>query len=499
MKTLNKIVRSTLKKRKRSLLSAFCCMIFIYAGIQLIYLHNDYSPLQLLSSVENEASRLLRFMGQTQVQCNNSLPTNNVSMWMLCQEAEYGITFSDSDKESYVPLIYSLGPTHDYNFEHFVSKNLSTKLYVFSHLADKLNFLSKINPSANMIFKTAIVPNDPSDFARNSYETQTLNLAMQNLKHKEIDVLKVDTLVESVTSYEFLKFLIDDGVLLHVKELHIVITLDKLEEDFIYSWYRVLYALFHTTGFRLYHTATSEPLCLEDTMMDSCKYYLSWIRDLPPHIFVTYPPAIDGSFQHERERIDSYLDVPAKDNIFQPVKFKLLPVGHQKKVTAKDMNKLHHILLYLSKQLLANNAQPCNIMFIFDIQYKDLVFHANHKNTGCKSQKLVLAPSDPVTQNLQFFSMSTENKTKPDLITVSHLQQQLQKSATNILYIELFEAWDVIDFITKAGLPKLLHQIIVRTSLTSSGSTASLIRRRYSELKQIEAFQLNTNNCNNQM
>uniref|UniRef100_A0A2C9LBP9 Uncharacterized protein n=1 Tax=Biomphalaria glabrata TaxID=6526 RepID=A0A2C9LBP9_BIOGL len=490
MKAFNKVVRYSLKKRKGSLLWVLGSAIFIYAGIQLIYLHNDYSPLQLLSSVENEASRLLRFMGQIQVQCNNSLPTNNASMWMLCQESEFGIKFSDNEKETSVPLIYSIGPTYDYNFEYFVSKNISTKLYVFSHSADKLNFFSKINPSGTIVVKSVIVPNDPADFARNSYETQTLNSAMLNLKHTKIDVLKIDTLVESVTSYEFLKFLIEDGVLANVKELHIVIKLDKLEEDYIYSWYRALYALFHTAGFRLYHTATSETLCLEDTMMESCKYYLSWIRDIPPHIFVMYPPAIDGSFQHEKERIENYLGITAKENMFQPVKFKLALPSHQKSV--RDGSKHHHMLLDLSKLLLSNNAQPCNIIFILDIQYKDLIFHASHRNAGCKSHKLVLAPVDPTSQNFEFFALISENSTKSDLVSLSHVQQILKRSATSIMYIELFDAWDFIDSMSREGLPKLLHQLIIRTSFVSSGygSLAGLLRRRYSELQQIEAFQL---------
>lgn len=30
--------------------------------------------------------------------------------------------------------------------------------------------------------------------------------------------------------------------------------------------------------------------------MESCKYYLSWLRSPPPQVFVLYPPAIDGKF-----------------------------------------------------------------------------------------------------------------------------------------------------------------------------------------------------------
>ena len=70
---------------------------------------------------------------------------------------------------------------------------------------------------------------------------------------------------------------------------------DGVEEDAVYSWYRALYELFHSAGFRLYHSQASDPLCLQTTIMESCTYYLSWIRKPPSHVFVMYPPAVDGN------------------------------------------------------------------------------------------------------------------------------------------------------------------------------------------------------------
>lgn len=69
---------------------------------------------------------------------------------------------------------------------------------------------------------------------------------------------------------------------------------DKVDDDYLYSWYRSLYNLFHLSRFRLYHTSASDQLCLQITLMESCTYYMSWIRDPGPQTMVLYPPAIDG-------------------------------------------------------------------------------------------------------------------------------------------------------------------------------------------------------------
>lgn len=50
---------------------------------------------------------------------------------------------------------------------------------------------------------------------------------------------------------------------------------DKLDDDFLYNWYRVLYNLFYKQGLRLYHTASADSLCLQ---VSSC-FTDSWRRD----------------------------------------------------------------------------------------------------------------------------------------------------------------------------------------------------------------------------
>ncbi|CAL1529421.1 unnamed protein product [Lymnaea stagnalis] len=399
-------------------------------------------------------------MGQVQVHCNNSVATNNNSMWILCLDSEFGLRFSDQEKDDKVPLIYSIGPSADYNFEYFVSKNLSSRLYIFSHLANKLSFLVKANPDSNAIFKTTIVPNDPADFARNSFETQTLNSVMVHLKHKKIDILKIDTLLESVLAHEVLHFLIEDGVLTNVKELHLVINLDKLDEDYIYSWYRVLYALFHTAGFRLYHTATSEPLCLQDTMMESCKYYLSFVQLLPPHTFVMYPPAIDGSLHNEMERVTSFLDVTFKDVQTLPVRLQLVSLSHlhqrQDELSVKIFKSVlkHH-----------SSTHSCQITFLLDVQYNEFAYEASIENPVCDIKLFAINPltsssSSPRFNRLQIGSKDGVTKQTHEPEHISTIQENLSTFSTNIMYIELDDAWDLLATLSSLGIPKVKSYII---------------------------------------
>ena len=77
-------------------------------------------------------------------------------------------------------------------------------------------------------------------------------------------------------------------------ELLIMYISEKVDDDYLYSWYRALYMLFQNEGYRLYHSGASDSLCLQVTLMESCIYYLSWIRDPGPQTFILYPPSIDG-------------------------------------------------------------------------------------------------------------------------------------------------------------------------------------------------------------
>lgn len=68
---------------------------------------------------------------------------------------------------------------------------------------------------------------DPADFSRNSYETQTLNNALGILKHKTVDILKIEHVLDQRRSYELLYYLINDGVMKRVNQVYFSVLIGK--------------------------------------------------------------------------------------------------------------------------------------------------------------------------------------------------------------------------------------------------------------------------------
>ncbi|GFO34686.1 methyltransferase-like protein 24 [Plakobranchus ocellatus] len=464
--------------RKRSLLTGLCFLTLLYAGVQF-YIQDDYSPLQLLSSVENEASRLLKFISQPHLHCNDSLATGNTSRWLICLDFELGVPSLKSEDQKSV--VYSIGPQKEHSFEHFVSWNLSAaKLYIFCHekcMGDAMN----TNPSKTTFYSAVIVPNDPADFARNSFQSQTLNTVMKSLHHDSIQILKLDSFIDSVQSYEVLRFLIDDSLLQSVQELHFVVKLDKLEEDFIYSWYRVLYALFTTAGFRLFHTSASDMLCLQDTVMESCSYHLSWVKKPPPHVFVMYPPAIDGSKENEEDRLLSYIQNSKSNDVsFTTVSIKM-DFMNSRTQTHQDL-----LSIDLASNLFEKNNQRCQIIVIRNSAYKT-INRAPIK--GCNVFSFAFSSQKDGSALFQFVHNGSRKKRKAHHV---ELEEILTSSSKNIMFIDLQDNWDMLFALSNRDLPRLISQLIVQGNIfpASGRFTHMTLRTRYSELKCLEEFGL---------
>ena len=98
-------------------------------------------------------------------------------------------------------------------------KNFSFHMYIFVHYSIPSSLKSM---NSTHVFKTVIVPNDPADFGRNSFETQTLNNVIDKLNHQHIDLLKLESLIDPSNTHEVLFYLIKDGLLNNVKQLHVV-------------------------------------------------------------------------------------------------------------------------------------------------------------------------------------------------------------------------------------------------------------------------------------
>ena len=45
----------------------------------------------------------------------------------------------------------------------------------------------------------------------------------------------------------------------------------------------------------MYHTNSDNSLCVQVTMMQSCVYYMSWVRITSPEVFILQPPAHLGN------------------------------------------------------------------------------------------------------------------------------------------------------------------------------------------------------------
>jgi len=73
-----------------------------------------------------------------------------------------------------------------------------------------------------------------------------------------------------------------------------VCIVDKLDEDYLYNWYRTLYRLFSKAGFHLFHTSSHDTLCLQVTLMQSCVYFLTYVRDPGSRVYTMQPPADYG-------------------------------------------------------------------------------------------------------------------------------------------------------------------------------------------------------------
>ncbi|KAL5007364.1 hypothetical protein ScPMuIL_016170 [Solemya velum] len=451
--------------RKKTLLLTVSLAVVIFTIIQISHFNEAYSPLQVLSDARSEAKRLLRFLTLYHYQCNITLHGVNISDWPVCTESENGI-----DLESKLPrTALSVGPSGDFDLERVLAQNFSFEVYIFTH---KNIESSQIVPNNTHIYRLNVVPNDPSDFSRVSYETNTINNLLQMLKLQNLAILKIDQVFDMSHSHELLYFLIKDHLLSDVKQLHITIRIDKVDDDYLYSWYRALYKLFHVEGFRLYHTSASDPLCLQVTLMESCIYYLSWIRNPGPRAFILYPPAMDGSQEFEIERLIDYLDNPSQIcEVVLHVELKqssLFPVC----LDSIQMTGRGSCVIYVFREKSYLNVlnsvmdTKCTIkMMILSRQQQDGLEKIFVREIGLKSKGI------PVSE---LFGPS-----------------YLQANNVNILYIDAPNMfWNVITPILDSGILWNVYQLLVDIKIWSSKSELLPlnIRSKYSELKRIEAY-----------
>ncbi|KAK7105135.1 hypothetical protein V1264_019737 [Littorina saxatilis] len=465
-----------LSRRKKTVVTILLVCTVLYAAVQVMHYQEEYSPLQVLASAESEAQRLLKFLTSYHYQCNNTLHSTNISDWAVCVEQDVGI----NPDPNLPKLAYSIGPLPDYSFEALISRNLSIRQLVFLHDAPSMtaHALQQLNTT---VYHTVIVPNDPADFGRNSYDMQTVNSIMSKLGHRHVDILKLESFQDISHSYEVLYFMVKDGILSRFQQLHITLEIDKIDEYYLYSWYKTLYTLFHSAGFRLYHTSASSNLCLQVTMMESCRYFMSWVRNPGPRTFVLYPPAVDGSEEFEVQRLEDLLD-----RVVEQSSDDVIPVSLSSTVT-----------LRLARRVVMTRSDNCRILvFKFDIGSK-MAEEVSALHVKCSV--VVFNPVrnrqyiyDFSSFNMRSSSLQSESLSLSDVISRFLLTEQ----QTNIVYIDLGQSgWTFLSLFLDSGALQKVDQLILvapvfLVPMHSSRQPAAVLRQHYSELQRVMAFQM---------
>jgi len=109
----------------------------------------------------------------------------------------------------------------DFNLERTLALNHSFEVNIVTRqpVAPSLQYVNNTR-----IIRTTIVANDPADFSRNSFAQRTLNdlLAAQGHSAMTVDLLRlIGTDSDAVIMSDLVHFLVADGVLKHVKQLHL--------------------------------------------------------------------------------------------------------------------------------------------------------------------------------------------------------------------------------------------------------------------------------------
>jgi len=109
----------------------------------------------------------------------------------------------------------------DFNLERTLALNHSFEVNIVTRhpVARSLQYVNNTH-----VIRTTIVANDPADFSRNSFSQRTLNdlLAAQGHGATRIDLLRlVSTDSDTVSMSDLVHFLVADGVLKHVQQLHL--------------------------------------------------------------------------------------------------------------------------------------------------------------------------------------------------------------------------------------------------------------------------------------
>ncbi|XP_013400073.1 uncharacterized protein LOC106166152 isoform X2 [Lingula anatina] len=446
---------------KRNIALFVVFVIGIYCYVTIHYYGSKWRPLRPLATAEKEAQRLLKFITTYHYLCNSTVALSNRTDYLICTENNTGIDFEQSG------IAYSVWTPYDIAFESALALNYSFQVNVITNFADADIVFREMNNTH--ILKTFLVANDNHDFTRNLYGQNTFNDILKKGGLKHIDILKMDRPSREVQLWEILHFMNEDRLLMSVKQLHIVMTIDKLDDDYLFNWYRSLYNLFYHQGFRLYHTSASSPLCLQVTVMESCVYWLSWIQNPGEQMFVMHPPADAGALELEEARVLDHINTLQEEchAFLEAPNLVSTVLPHSTSVTGVCSLEQHRrqVLIFSKNRELpvrqVFREADCDVyQFIPVFQYGNLIFkqESGHR----KLNELTM-------DDLKLF---VKRLRTVDVIDIHYTTME----------------WEILSNFLNNGILKSAHQLIFQANMIDRvyGRHPASLRKMYSELRRLE-------------
>lgn len=451
--------------------------------MQMIEVDEVYSPLHPLSDAKSEAKRLLNIMTHYNYQCNMTLQVGNASIWPICMDKVVALNLD----EKHTNILYTIGSISDYSLERSLAANYSFSAYLVS-LSD---VSGQVHGISNMhVIRSAIVANDPADFSRNTYGQRTMNDLLAAQGHSHIDLLRIMSTGRNVEMWQLLYFLIKDDLVTKAYQLHLSVYIDKLDDEYLYNWYRTLYQLFTRSGMYLYHTSSHDPLCLQVTLMESCVYFLSFVRNPGPKVSILYPPADYGTEEQEDLRLFDYLDSPQ-------VSCKQRTIGETEEKSLQFTSnppKTKTVWQICSRESDGRAVrQPCSVVR-FRLNREETIEEDFVRN-NCIVYTAILSNRRNQEKVLHLYNRSsTYNKKTYKTMSfddVFHFLGTL--GSISLIEVDVPDnEWFVLGEILNSGILQNVTQLVAGILMEdkTSGVHPLVLRSHYSQLKRIELYGL---------
>jgi len=204
--------------------------------------------------------------------------------------------------------------------------------------------------------------------------------------------------------------------------------------------------------------------------MESCVYYMSWIRDPGPEIFVLHPPAIDGSIGFENDRLEDYLE-------------------DTETTCSRELEvKVHRSTMTLCLDMtIINPKGPCQLVIISHTSEAGSLSEV--PQTKCSVIILQIVSHNTDEHRFYVTQHSSGSSSGEQTSLVKALQNVFQFSSENILYVDQSQSfWSILHEVLNSGALFNVNQLILKIQNMFDGTQATHFRMRFSKLKRVEAY-----------